>query len=149
MEGVTSASQQRLDFMTLLVEELRHQNPLEPMDHQQMAAQLAQFSQLEESEKMNSNLETINQTIGKMDGSFQAAMFMAELDYARNLLGKEVSFYSGYYDQMLSGRVEEINFVNGLPSLAVQATVTNGEGQEEQRQFPVALDQINSIRNEQ
>ncbi|MBN1124150.1 MAG: hypothetical protein JXA82_04020 [Sedimentisphaerales bacterium] len=149
MEGVSAASQQRLDFMTLLVEELRNQNPLEPMDHQQMAAQLAQFSQLEESEKMNTNLETINETIGNMDSSFQAAMYLAELDYARSLLAQEVSFYSDYYDQMLTGRVEEINYDSGLPSLAVQVTMVNEEGQNELREFAVALEEVSSIKNEQ
>ena len=53
---LVSAGQQRLDFMTLLVTEMRNQNPLEPMDNQQMAAQLAQFTQLDLTEAMNGKI---------------------------------------------------------------------------------------------
>ena len=45
--GTTSAVDQKLDYLTLLVTELQNQNPLEPMEQKDMAAQLAQFSQLE------------------------------------------------------------------------------------------------------
>jgi len=145
MEGVGSASEQRLDFMTLLVEELRNQNPLEPMDHQQMAAQLAQFSQLEETEKMNTNLETINETIKQMDGSFQAAMFLAELDYARNLLGQQIRFATDQEGQELSGKVQSLHFVSGHPVLDVEGEIVNDEGQTETRLFSVDLEQITSI----
>ena len=60
---IISAAKQQMDFMKLLVTELQNQNPLEPMDNHQMAAQLAQFTQLDLSERMNNNLETINETI--------------------------------------------------------------------------------------
>lgn len=145
MEGVGSAGEQRLDFMTLLVEELRNQNPLEPMDHQQMAAQLAQFSQLEETENMNTNLETINETISQMDGTFQGAMLLAEFEYARSLLDQEVSFQVGENGQIASGPVEAIRFVSGHPVLNVEADVMNDQGQIEQQQFTVTLDEITSI----
>ncbi|MEN6306449.1 MAG: flagellar hook capping FlgD N-terminal domain-containing protein, partial [Anaerohalosphaeraceae bacterium] len=67
------AASQKMDFMTLLVTELKYQNPLEPMDNQQMAAQLAQFSQLELTEGMNGNLQTMNETMTKMNTSFEGA----------------------------------------------------------------------------
>ena len=42
---IGSATTQTMDYMTLLITELQNQNPLEPLDNQQMAQQLAQFSQ--------------------------------------------------------------------------------------------------------
>ncbi|MCD6175181.1 MAG: flagellar hook capping protein, partial [Planctomycetes bacterium] len=42
-----NAVDQKLDYLKLLVTELQNQNPLEPMEQKDMAAQLAQFSQLE------------------------------------------------------------------------------------------------------
>ncbi len=145
MQGIGSAGEQRLDFMMLLVEELRNQNPLEPMDHQQMAAQLAQFSQLEETEKMNANLETINAMIEQMDGSFQGALLVAELDYARSLLDQQVTFKADENGRLLTGRVESIHFVSGRPVLDVDAEVVDNQGQAERRSFPVGLDAITSI----
>ncbi len=44
------------DFMLLLVEQLKNQDPLEPMDSTDFTAQLAQFSSLEQQTKTNDNL---------------------------------------------------------------------------------------------
>lgn len=44
------------DFMKLLVTQLSHQNPLNPMDAQDFSAQLAQFSSLEQQTNTNENL---------------------------------------------------------------------------------------------
>jgi len=83
MESVAatnSASKIQMDYMKLLVTQLQNQNPLEPLDNNQMASQLAQFSQLEQLESMNSN--------------FAKVLSTAERSYANSLMGKEVSFLS-------------------------------------------------------
>ncbi len=77
-EGITSASDIQMDYMTLLVTQLQNQNPLEPMDNQDMAAQLAQFSQLQQ-------LETLNT-------SFSQVLESVQYDYASSLIGKQVSY---------------------------------------------------------
>ncbi len=64
--------------MKLLVTQLQNQNPLEPMDNNQMAMQLAQFSELSQLETMNS--------------SFSQALTAANRTYANSLIGKNVSF---------------------------------------------------------
>ncbi len=74
----SSASDIQMDYMTLLVTQLRNQNPLEPMTNQEMAAQLAQFSQLQQ-------LETLNR-------SFSGVLASVQRNYASSLIGKEVSF---------------------------------------------------------
>ncbi len=144
---VASASKQQMDYMTLLVTQLQNQNPLDPMDNQQMAAQLAQFSQLQLTEEMNDNIGTMNSTMEKMNASFQGAMLMAELDYAKSLLGKEVSFYSGYYDQMVGGNVEKVSMMGGRPMLEVHGQVTLADGtQSDELVFPVSLGEITGIK---
>lgn len=95
--SVNSASQIQMDYMKLLVTQLQNQNPLEPMDNNQMASQLAQFSQLEQLESMNSN--------------FARILAITEDNYANSLLGKEISFVgeteSGSSD-VVSAVVEQV-----------------------------------------
>jgi len=108
---IASASNIQMDYMKLLVTQLQNQNPLEPMDNDQMASQLAQFSQLSQLESMNS--------------SFTKVLETAENDYATSLIGKEVSFVgetqSGTTD-IISGTVEQIfNNVDGQIVLSVDS----------------------------
>ena len=146
MEPV-SASKQQLDYMTLLVTQMQNQNPLEPMDNQQMASQLAQLSQLQMTEEMSDNIETLNSTMGDMNTSFQGAMLMAELDFARSLLGKEVSFHSGYYDQIVSGQVQKVSIIDGQPMLEVHGRVTlPDESQSDELVFPVRTYEVGGIK---
>jgi flagellar basal-body rod modification protein FlgD len=46
------------EFLKLLVAQLKHQDPLSPSNGDQMAAQLAQFSSLEQLQNINGALET-------------------------------------------------------------------------------------------
>ena len=100
---INTASNIQMDYMKLLVTQLQNQNPLEPMDNNQMASQLAQFSQLQQLESMNSN--------------FANVLSSTERNYANSLIGKEISFATenetGTMD-VTSGVVEEvINNVDG------------------------------------
>ena len=45
------------EFLKMLVAQLRHQDPMNPMDGQQMAAQLAQFSSVEQLVALNEKLD--------------------------------------------------------------------------------------------
>lgn len=47
------------EFLELLVAQLNNQNPLEPQENGEFIAQLAQFSQVEGIEKLNSSMETL------------------------------------------------------------------------------------------
>ena len=46
-------------FLTLLIAELKNQDPTEPMDSAQYIGQLASFSNVEQSVKLNAKLETL------------------------------------------------------------------------------------------
>ena len=101
--AINSASNIQMNYMKLLITQLQNQNPLEPMDNNEMASQLAQFSQLQQLESMNSNFANVLST--------------TERNYANSLIGKEISFApeneTGIQD-ITSGIVEEvINNVDG------------------------------------
>ncbi|MBE0535206.1 MAG: hypothetical protein IH624_06005 [Phycisphaerae bacterium] len=106
---MVSSSKQKIDFLNLMVAELQNQNPLEPMDNQQMAAQLAQFTQLELTENMNTSIQSMNESMAKLNMSFQGAMLVAEFDYAKSLLGKNVTFYSNEHEQSVTGKVTKVS----------------------------------------
>jgi flagellar basal-body rod modification protein FlgD len=46
-------------FLTLLVQQLRHQDPLNPMENQEFVSQLAQLSSVEQLTQMNSALQDL------------------------------------------------------------------------------------------
>ena len=104
-----SASDIQMDYMNLLVAQLRNQNPLEPLDNKDMAAQLAQFSQLQQMENLN--------------GSFGSVLESVQRSYASSLIGKEVSFKSEAADgtsETRTGEVEEVTIgANGQILLTV------------------------------
>ena len=55
------------DFLQLLVTQLQHQDPLNPLDDKEFIAQLAQFSSLEQMNNIASGIGTLNDTVSKQD----------------------------------------------------------------------------------
>ncbi len=93
----SSASDLQMNFMNLLVTQLQNQDPLDPMSSENMSAQLAQFSELQQLEEMNK--------------SFGQMLDSAQRSYAGSLIGKDVSFNATAADgsvKSLSGEVEEV-----------------------------------------
>ena len=137
-----NAVDQKLDYLKLLVTELQNQNPLEPMEQKDMAAQLAQFSQLELTEEMNGNISTMNETMGSMNSSFAGAMAMAKWDYAKSMLGKDVQFYDEQSGRDLVGHVQKASFVDG--ELVLDAAV--GADGTDEVMFNLKLDQVKGVQ---
>jgi flagellar hook assembly protein FlgD len=57
----TSGLANESTFLTLLVTQLKNQDPLSPADSTQFVTQLAQFSQLEDLQNINQNVMNISQ----------------------------------------------------------------------------------------
>ena len=55
------------EFLTLLVAQLQHQDPLNPDEGTEFTAQLAQFSSLEQLMSINENIETMNTATSNSD----------------------------------------------------------------------------------
>ncbi len=85
ISSTQSAQQISTDYMQLLITQLQNQNPLEPLSNEEMAGQLAQLSQLEQTENMNQSFSELLQSQLAMQSSTQKAN-------ATNLLGKEVTY---------------------------------------------------------
>ncbi|MFV0438998.1 MAG: flagellar hook assembly protein FlgD [Desulfopila sp.] len=75
------ASMGKEDFLSLLVAQMKNQDPLNPDDPTQFTTQLAQFSQLEQMFNMNGNLESL---VSSYQGSEKLT--------AIGTIGKEVAF---------------------------------------------------------
>ncbi len=95
------------DFLRLVTEQLKHQDPLEPMSNENFIAQMAQFSTLEETSKINKGIDNLaNAVIG---------------NHSFDLLGKEVTYTVGTFEGAapMRGTVTAINMQNGSMSLEI------------------------------
>jgi flagellar basal-body rod modification protein FlgD len=62
-----SSTLDKEDFLTLLVTQLENQDPLEPMDDTDFAAQLAQYSSLEQLMNISEQLETLVDGVNRQE----------------------------------------------------------------------------------
>jgi flagellar basal-body rod modification protein FlgD len=93
-----SAKKATLDydaFLTLLIAQLRNQDPTEPQDSAEYIAQLATFSNVEQSIKTNAKLDELMTTFA--------------LSQAEGLIGRSVTSADG----SVSGKVEAVKIVTG------------------------------------
>jgi len=113
--SINSASNIQTDYMKLLITQLQNQDPLEPMDNNQMASQLTLFSQLQQLESLNT--------------SFTAALDSVQRSYANSLLGKEVTYTdseassgtsSGTVQQVYTGTDGQLMLAVGNQTVAVE-----------------------------
>jgi flagellar hook assembly protein FlgD len=124
-----SASDIQMDYMKLLVAQLQNQNPLEPLDNNEMASQLAQLSQL-------GQIETLN-------ASFAAVMANTERSYANSLIDRNVTFFSENGEtgelEKLTGKV--VSVFNDPDTKECLLGVTVGEGDLTQ-EYTLGLDAV-------
>jgi flagellar basal-body rod modification protein FlgD len=93
------------DFLTILLSQLRFQDPLKPVDNQQLVAQLAQFGALEINRQQS---EKIDRLFGA-EASSQAI----------GLIGRNVSFRTQDGGTQ-TGIVDSVSFFNGEPAFLVR-----------------------------
>ena len=66
----SKATQQKSQFLKLLVAQLEGQNPLDPKDGTEFVSQLAQFSSLEELINIRTALENLSKDLSKPASTF-------------------------------------------------------------------------------
>lgn len=93
------------DFMKLLMTQLRHQDPLNPMDHKEMATNLAQFGSLEQ-------LQNIGTGINALKGNLSDGQRMNAL----NFIGKKIQAVGNEID-LMEGQSVNLQFL-GKPGVA-------------------------------
>jgi flagellar basal-body rod modification protein FlgD len=111
------------DFLKVLLTQLTYQDPLKPMDNQEFMAQIAQFTTLEQTQQVNTNVQSLLNN----QASLQSV----------GLIGRavDVSTEAG----PLTGTVSALSLAGASPLLTLTlsggATVSN-----------VSLSQITSVR---
>ena len=103
--NLTTAEASRDEFLQLLVTQLRHQDPLEPVKQQDFLSQLAQFSTLEGIEKLNANFDNM--------------LRLQELTQGANLIGRIVSYRTASDTGPSAGVVDAVHVENGNLILTV------------------------------
>lgn len=83
MSQPSDVSLDRDAFLTLLVAQLRNQDPLSPLEPHEFAAQLAQFSSVEQ-------LTNLNDAFAVQSEATQMATFLSETSFSASLLGRSV-----------------------------------------------------------
>lgn len=106
----------RDEFLKMLVAQLKNQDPLNPMDGKDMAAQLAQFSTVEQLIQMNKTLET------QQDGDQAIADALVKLEETQNARADELA--SLIEGQMAMATVGKIGVTLGNNAFVDR----NGEG---------------------
>ncbi|MBD2858413.1 flagellar hook assembly protein FlgD [Spongiibacter sp. KMU-158] len=87
------------DFMTLMLQQLKNQDPFKPTDNTEFISQMAQLTQVSSISEMNENLAGLT-----------GSMYSSQLLDASSLIGKDVlinsstAYYNGSND--VSGQVE-------------------------------------------
>lgn len=111
------------DFLRILLTQLNFQDPLKPMDNQAFMAQMAQFTALEQTQRLNANLEQLLAS--------QSAL------QSVGLIGRtvDVNTPSG----VVTGTVSSLSLTGQSPQLAITATSGAALG-------GVALSQIAAVR---
>ena len=78
------------EFLKLLVAQLQHQDPMNPMAGDQMASQLAQFSSLEQLQQINSTLTGQQSASGSLLGAVQAGAAINTIGHTVIATGNQV-----------------------------------------------------------
>ncbi len=103
-------------FLQLFVAQLQNQDPLSPLEPDQLTAELAQFSQLEQ-------LTGVNDRLDKLATSTKEATSSTLL----NLLGKKIAFDGGKLD-VKDGKAPDVTYTVTTAANEVTATVRGADG---------------------
>jgi flagellar basal-body rod modification protein FlgD len=123
MAAAAGAALGKDDFLRLLITQLRHQDPLNPLDQNQFLAQTAQFTSLEYLQNIASGVEALREAKGGIDLS-QAAALLGRTAVAA---GRELPF---------DGGPAALTFALLEPASSARVDVLDGQGRVV-RQLPV------------
>lgn len=114
--GSAQAELDRMAFLQLLMTQLQHQDPLEPVENTDMIAQLAQFSSLEQMTNLNSSF-------GALSGNIDQLNFIS----ASGLVGRYVHGVD-MAGEPVQGRVEGVQLNGSTVFLSVDGRMVSMAG---------------------
>jgi len=100
-------------FLKLLVTQLKHQDPLQPLDQSEFIAQLAQLQAVQESIETNKNIQRL--------------LGLQVWTHTLGLLGRQVIARNPQTGQPMDGRVEGVDFGAGPPRIIVNGLKLGAE----------------------
>ena len=103
-------------FLKLLITQLQHQDPLNPMDNAQMTTQLAQMSTVEGINKMNDSFASLMSSVQTSQG-LQAA----------SMIGRGVMVQGNALSPSGAGAQAGIDLAGSVDSLVVTVSDANGK----------------------
>ncbi len=104
------------DFMTLLLVELQHQDPTEPMDSEKILSQTSQLASLEASENTNKALEDLAVSLGSSQQFSTISAIGKTADLGSNAIGHDkgsTTSFEVYFPQDVANGNIEILDANG------------------------------------
>ncbi|TXI46827.1 flagellar hook assembly protein FlgD [Methylophilus sp.] len=111
--STTDETQDR--FMTLLVTQMKNQDPLNPMDNAQVTSQMAQLNTV-------TGINKLNETMSSLIGSVQ----LGQAYQATSMIGRNVLVEGKTLTHTETGGYFGVNVPNGADSLSV--AIKNGSG---------------------
>jgi len=116
-QALTARTVTQDDFLKLLIAQLQNQNPLEPMDNQEFAAQLATFNSLGQLIDINGKL-----------GQLQSMQGLASQYNAASLIGKEIEV-GGNALNLAEGSSASFGYQLGANAARVGISIRNSAGE--------------------
>ena len=117
IKGVGNAELGKDAFFKLMLTQLKQQDPTNPLKSHEMAAQLAQFSSVEQLTNMNQTLEKMSQK-DNQQGKYDVL----------SLIGKKVSGDSGQIDRMKGDKEHSIEFTLPQAAEKVKVVIKDNKG---------------------
>ena len=92
-------------YLKLLLKQLQHQDPSNPIKNHQFAAQMAQFSALKQMTRLNVTTKSL------LDSSKASGMY--------GMLGKKITWLDPVTKKAMTGIADSIGFAHGKPHLMI------------------------------
>lgn len=128
--GAAGGSLGKDAFMKMLVTQMQSQDPMNPMDNAAMTAQLAQFSSLEQMEKLNSQFALFQQsTTSALSMMGSGRPVQLELTSGAEISGtlEKVQWKDGETQFVVDGTAYSAGAVRSLRAAAAEQKVTANE----------------------
>lgn len=119
-EGLANQSMGKNDFLKLLVTQMKNQDPMNPADGTEFAAQLAQFNSVEQLINVNDGIESLADSQQMLNSGLSNSM-------AASLAGKQVRALSDKVG-LQDGQAAEIDFKLNNAATEAEVTITDSAG---------------------
>lgn len=111
----SGGSMKQADFLSLLIQQMRNQDPTKPMDSSQMVSQLAQISQVAATQSLQASFDGLSHAL---QGN--------QLLQASSMVGRSVTVPSAAGQLQASGLDGAVNVPDGGGTVLVQITDAKG-----------------------